>query len=97
MADLDELADSIATQGLISPLTVMPADRVAAAWPEHAEALVGSAWVLLSGHRRLAAARQAFVQEPEPTVPVLVRRDSICEDTLMQLDVMATDDGTHRC
>lgn len=96
LADLDELADSIATQGLTSPLEVMPADRVAAAWPRHAEALAGYAWVLLSGHRRLAAARQAFAGEPNPTVPVLIRRDGICEDPVKQLDVIATDDSAHR-
>ncbi|MPZ26145.1 MAG: hypothetical protein GEV12_06765 [Micromonosporaceae bacterium] len=96
LADLDELAESITTQGVTSPLEVMPADRVAAAWPRHAEALAGYAWVLLSGHRRLAAARQAFAGEQDPTVPVLVRRDSICEDPVKQLDVIATDDSAHR-
>jgi ParB family chromosome partitioning protein len=96
LTDLDELADSIARQGLTSPLEVMPADRVAAAWPRHVEALAGYAWVLLSGHRRLAAARQVFDGAPDQTVPVLVRRDGICDDPVKQLDVIATDDTAHR-
>jgi ParB/RepB/Spo0J family partition protein len=96
LTDLDELADSIAQQGLTSPLEVMPADRVAAVWPEHAEALAGYAWVVLSGHRRLAAARRVFAGATEQTVPVLVRRDGICEDRVKQQDVIATDDSAHR-
>jgi ParB family chromosome partitioning protein len=96
LTDLDELADSIARQGLTSPLEVMPADRVAAAWPRHVEALAGYAWVLLSGHRRLAAARQVFDGAPDQTVPVLVRRDGICDDPVKQLDVIATEDSAHR-
>jgi ParB family chromosome partitioning protein len=96
LTDLDELAESIARQGLTSPLEVMPADRVAAAWPRHAEALAGYAWVLLSGHRRLAAARRVFAGAPEQTVPVLVRHDGICEDPVKQLDLIATDDSAHR-
>lgn len=100
LPSLDELGRSIATQGLNRPLEVMPADRVAAAWPQHTEALAGYRWVLLSGHRRLAAIRQVLMgeqaQTTEPSVPVLVRRDGICDDPVMQIDVIATDDSTHR-
>lgn len=96
LTDLDALAESIAEQGLTSPLEVMPADRVAAAWPRHAEALAGYAWVLLSGHRRLAAAQQVFAKDPEQTLPVLVRRDDICDEPVKQLDVIATEDSAHR-
>lgn len=96
LTDLDALAESIAEQGLTHPLEVMPADRVAAAWPRQAEALAEYSWVLLSGHRRLAAAQRVFAADPEQTVPVVVRRDDICDEPVKQLDVIATEDSAHR-
>lgn len=91
LTDLDELAGSIARQGLVEPLEVMPAERVASAWPEHADALAGYPWVLLSGHRRLAAARRVFADDPQARVPVLIRRDTICGDRDRQVQVMVTE------
>lgn len=91
LTDLDELAGSIARQGLVEPLEVMPAEKVASAWPEHADALAGYPWVLLSGHRRLAAARRVFADDPHTRVPALIRRDAICGDRDRQVQVMVTE------
>lgn len=95
LTDLDELARSVAA-GVGEPLVVMPADRVAVAWPEHAEKLAGYAWVVLWGHRRLAAARQAFAGDSDARVPVLVRRDGVCDDARLQLDQMTVNALAHR-
>ncbi|MFF4417513.1 ParB/RepB/Spo0J family partition protein [Streptosporangium sp. NPDC001559] len=59
LGDLDELAASIAAQGLLQPLTVRPHP----AKPGHYE--------LLAGHRRRAAALQAGLT----TVPAVIRHD----------------------
>lgn len=72
LGDLTEMAETIATSGLIQPLVVMTAE----AWRESnpnrdAEVDADARWVILAGHRRRAAAELAGHQ----TVPVLVRDD----------------------
>jgi ParB/RepB/Spo0J family partition protein len=86
LGDLSDLIPSIRTQGLIQPPVVLPADRVAAAWPEHAAALAKAKadWVVLVGHRRRAAA----IEVGRAKMPVLIRRDAIADDRLAQLDAM---------
>lgn len=96
LVDLDELATSIGGNGLDEPLVVMPADRVAAAWPDHAETLSGHKWVLLWGHRRLAAARHAFADDPAARVPAIIRNDEVCDNAQMQLDLMTRNALAHR-
>jgi ParB/RepB/Spo0J family partition protein len=59
VGDVTELAASIAEHGVLEPLVVAPYD----ADPN------GAAYVVIAGHRRLAAARLAAV----PTVPCVVR------------------------
>lgn len=84
LGDLADLIPSIRTQGVIQPPVVLPAARVAAVWPEHAQALADAEFVVLVGHRRRAAAARAG----RTRIPVLIRRDAIADDRLAQLDAM---------
>lgn len=61
LGDLTDLAASIRAQGILQPLLVSPLT--------HSDGTVGR-WVVIGGHRRLAAARQAGLTR----VPVAVRR-----------------------
>lgn len=61
LGDLTALADSIAEQGVLEPLVIAP----------HPEPDGEHEWILIAGHRRLAAAQIAMVDE----VPVWVRTD----------------------
>lgn len=78
VGDVDELAASIAEQGIIEPLIVAPgeggyiADDLVPIGP----------FILIAGHRRLAAARQA----KSATVPCIVRSD--LTDAGAQLEAM---------
>ncbi|MBM0235671.1 ParB N-terminal domain-containing protein [Micromonospora sp. STR1_7] len=47
LGDLGDLEASIREVGVIQPPVVLPADRVAAAWPKHAEEIAGAKWVVL--------------------------------------------------
>lgn len=69
VGDLDELAASIGEQGILEPLIVAPNGT-------------GDTYVLIAGHRRLAAAKQAKAK----TVPCLVRDD--LTDPAVQLEAM---------
>jgi ParB family chromosome partitioning protein len=91
LGDRAELTASIREQGIVQPPVVMPADRVAAAWPEHAEVLTGARWVVLVGHRRHASAADLAAGDDEAVMPVLVRGDAICDDRLAQLDAMTVE------
>ncbi|MFY1621611.1 ParB/RepB/Spo0J family partition protein [Micromonospora sp. WMMD735] len=91
MGDLSDLEASIREVGVIQPPVVLPAYRVAAAWPVHAEALAGAQWVVLVGARRRTAAGLVFGDDPEATLGVLVREDAIADDPLAQLDVMTAE------
>jgi ParB/RepB/Spo0J family partition protein len=86
LGDLSDLIPSIRTQGVLHPPVVLPADRVTAAWPEHAQDLAKTKadWVVLVGHRRSAAA----IEAGRTRIPVLIRRDAIADDPLAQLDAM---------
>lgn len=66
LADLTELVDSIKAQGIIQPLVVVPADDYRRHNPTAPE--VATPWVVIAGHRRLAAARQAGLD----SVPIAV-------------------------
>ncbi len=69
LGDLTDLAASIAASGLVQPVIV----ATAAAWhqhhPGHSDALGGKPWVLIAGHRRLAAAKLAGVD----SLPITAR------------------------
>ncbi|MFF0256903.1 ParB/RepB/Spo0J family partition protein [Micromonospora zamorensis] len=89
--DLGELETSIREVGVIQPPVVLPASRVAAAWPAHAEKLVNAEWVVLVGARRRTAAGNVYGDDPDATLDVLVREDAIADDPLAQLDVMTAE------
>lgn len=72
VGDVGELAASIATKGILEPLIVIP-DPAAAG---------DGSFLLIAGHRRLAAAQQAKVK----TVPCLVRDD--LDDEVQQIEAM---------
>lgn len=63
LGDLTELTDSITTSGIIQPLIVARDDA--------------HGWLVIAGHRRLAAARNAGLD----TVPVVVRDDLTTDDS----------------
>ncbi len=88
LGDLTELEESIRVQGVLHAPVVLPAPRVAAAWPEHADKLAGVEWVLLIGHRRRQAVLNLHHGDPATELAVLVRTDAIADDRLAQLDAM---------
>jgi ParB/RepB/Spo0J family partition protein len=90
LGDLAELQASIAEQGVLQPVVLLPADRVAAAWPQHAEQLAGAELVVLMGHRRHAASL-AVRDSARATMPALIRVDAIADDPLAQLDAMTAE------
>ncbi len=51
LGDLTELEESIRELGVLQPPVVLPAVRVAGAWPQHAAELAGAEWVVLMGDR----------------------------------------------
>ncbi|TDB80223.1 ParB N-terminal domain-containing protein [Micromonospora sp. KC721] len=91
LGDLTELEESIRELGVLQPPVVLPAARVAAAWPQHAAELAAAEWVVLMGARRRTAAGRVYGDNPDATLNVLVREDSIADDPGGQLDVMTTE------
>ncbi|MER6434628.1 ParB N-terminal domain-containing protein [Streptomyces sp900105245] len=73
---IDELANTLRTDGMNTAMTVIPPDIFIELYPRHKEAVEarvaeGVLFVVHHGHRRLAAAVKAGLTE----VPILVRRD----------------------
>ncbi|MGW3152126.1 ParB/RepB/Spo0J family partition protein [Streptomyces sp. NPDC001177] len=73
---IDELADTLKSDGMNTAMTVIPPDVYVEIYPQHKEAVEarvaeGILFVVHHGHRRLAAALKAGLTE----VPILVRRD----------------------
>lgn len=92
LGDLTDLQASIAEQGVLQPVVLLPADRVAEAWPQHADRLAGAELVVLMGHRRHAASLAVRDDETaRATMPALVRLDAIADDPLAQLDAMTAE------
>lgn len=58
-SDLEELAASIASKGILQPLLLTSVREWVDAYPEDADAVAGKAWVVQDGHRRFAAAQMA--------------------------------------
>ncbi|HET8642564.1 MAG TPA: ParB/RepB/Spo0J family partition protein [Pseudonocardiaceae bacterium] len=71
VGDVDELAASVTEQGILQPLTVVGIDAYLASNPTRTDNLDAGRWVVIAGHRRLAAARLAQLA----TVPIIVRDD----------------------
>lgn len=76
--NLDELAASIAGVGILQPLLLTAAEEWLEAHPEDAAAVGGRAWVAQDGHRRLAAASIAGVDQ----VPGLPRGVDVDDNVL---------------
>ena len=85
ISDIGELAASIAERGVLEPLVVAPAAD-------------GDTYVVIAGHRRLAAAQQACVL----TVPCIVRHDitddvdiitAMLAENLMRSDLSAVEEA----
>lgn len=64
-----QLARSLQQVGVIQPLSVVAAADFAGEFPQHAEAVGSTGWVILAGHRRKVAARIAGLD----VVPAVVR------------------------
>ena len=71
LGDLSDLVESVRQWGVLQPPVVIPADAFRRAWPRHRGSAASSAWVVIAGHRRLAAAQQADLA----TIDVVVRGD----------------------
>lgn len=59
LTDIEGLADTYGTAGVLQPCLVIPAPVFQAAFPEHAADIGTALYVVLGGNRRLAAARRA--------------------------------------
>lgn len=64
-----QLARSMEQVGVIQPLSVVAATDFAGEFPQHAEAVGSTGWVVLAGHRRRVAAQIAGLE----VVPAVVR------------------------
>ncbi|MBQ9347911.1 MAG: ParB/RepB/Spo0J family partition protein, partial [Oscillibacter sp.] len=81
LGDLTELADSIKANGILQNLTVIPANQVAAVWNEICkmpqEEIPAEAYVVIIGHRRLAAAKEAGLTEVPCAVTSMTPQEQI--------------------
>src|SRR5690606_9921770 len=69
--DLSGLLESVREVGVLQPVLLVPAAAFIKVNPQHADAVGERAWVLLAGHRRVAAARLADRDE----VHAIIRED----------------------
>lgn len=90
LRDLDGLAETLRERGVLQALGVVPAAVFLAAHPHHEKAVGTAPYVVLHGHRRLAAAKLAGLDE----VPVLVRRDASRSDEDALIENVQRDDLT---
>ncbi|MFJ6215368.1 ParB/RepB/Spo0J family partition protein [Streptomyces sp. NPDC092296] len=72
LRELDGLADTLRERGVLQPLGVVTREAFLTDHPQHRDAVGDAPYVVLHGHRRLAAARLAGLTE----VPVHVRPDA---------------------
>ncbi|MFL6141605.1 MAG: ParB/RepB/Spo0J family partition protein [Labedaea sp.] len=85
VGDVTELAASIAELGVLNPLTVVSMDAFLDANPDLRDVVEIGDWVVLAGHRRLAAAIDANLK----TVPVIVRDDAAAAPTASVVTMIA--------
>ncbi|MFI0238340.1 ParB/RepB/Spo0J family partition protein [Streptomyces sp. NPDC016845] len=90
LRDLDGLAETVRERGVLQALGVVPAAVFVAAYPHHEKAVGAAPYVVLHGHRRLAAAKMAGLDE----VPVLVRADASRSDEDALIENVQRDDLT---
>ena len=81
LGDLTELAASIKTNGILQNLTVIPAMQVPAVWTEicKEEPVPQEAYVVIIGHRRLAAAKDAGLTEVPCNITSLTPMEQVQE------------------
>ncbi|MDX3209482.1 ParB/RepB/Spo0J family partition protein [Streptomyces scabiei] len=84
-AAIEEMADSLASKGVIQPLTVVTCEAFLAAHPDHAEDLTSAEFVVVDGNRRLAGAKLAGLDD----VPVYVD-DALAHDADTLLETALT-------
>ncbi|MFI7339097.1 ParB/RepB/Spo0J family partition protein [Streptomyces sp. NPDC050085] len=90
LRDLEGLAETVRERGVLQALGVVPAAVFLAAHPHHKKAVGKAPYVVLHGHRRLAAAKMAGLDE----VPVLVRDDASRSDEDALIENVQRDDLT---
>ncbi|MGR8008417.1 ParB/RepB/Spo0J family partition protein [Streptomyces hypolithicus] len=90
LRDLDGLAGTVRERGVLQALGVVSRSAFLAAHPQHEEAVGSAPYVVLHGHRRLAAAKLAGLHE----VPVLVREDATRTDEDALIENVQRDDLT---
>lgn len=83
---VEDLADSLASRGIIQPLTVVTRTAFLAAHPDHEQALGAAEYVVVDGNRRLAGATLAGLDD----VPIHID-DSLAKDadTLLETALIA--------
>lgn len=87
-ADIEVLARSVATQGVLTPLLLCRADEWLERFPQHAEEIGDATWVALDGDRRLTAAR--LNPETVQRIPYYERSIKDLDDTLVRLHTGST-------
>ncbi|MFI6641420.1 ParB/RepB/Spo0J family partition protein [Streptomyces sp. NPDC050504] len=90
LRDLEGLAETVRERGVLQALGVVSRGAFLAVRPQHAQAVGDAPYVVLHGHRRLAAARLAGLRE----VPVLVREDATRTDEDALIENLQRDDLT---
>ncbi|MER7111160.1 ParB/RepB/Spo0J family partition protein [Streptomyces sp. NPDC000229] len=100
LEEIEGLADTYATVGVLQSCAVIPAETFRAAFPEHEDDIGTARFVVIGGNRRLAAARHAGLEK----LPILVntkaqtRRDiliaaateNLAREELKPLEELAT-------
>ena len=87
-ADIEVLARSVATQGVLTPLLLCRAEEWLDRFPQHADEIGDATWVALDGDRRLTAAR--LNPETVQRVPYYERSIKELDDTLVRLHTGST-------
>ncbi|MFF5315544.1 ParB/RepB/Spo0J family partition protein [Streptomyces massasporeus] len=86
LAAIEEMADSLASRGIIQPLTVVTREAFLAAHPEHASDLASANYVVVDGNRRLAGAKLAGLDDAPVHVDDTLAQDA---DTLLETALTA--------
>ncbi|MCX4581262.1 ParB/RepB/Spo0J family partition protein [Streptomyces sp. NBC_01571] len=86
LAAIEEMADSLASRGIIQPLTVVSRDAFLSAHPDHAQDIAKAEYVVIDGNRRLAGANLAGLDD----LPVYVDDSLACDaDTILETALTA--------
>jgi ParB family chromosome partitioning protein len=86
LAAIEEMADSLASKGLIQPLTVVTREAFLAAHPTHGTDLGPAKYVVVDGNRRLAGAKLAGLDEAAIHIDDTLAQDA---DTLLETALTA--------